>query len=696
MARTKLSLSNVSSSNLHESVLSKTFSHFQTFVWLRWRIRVNQLRHGSALGKALAAILLASFAIGCIALIVAGGVLGVVVPRLIPRENYFLLWDGIIALFSFIWVVHVATDIQRSDAVTFDRILHLPVAFSQAFALNYLSSLMSMTLVSLCSFCFGFILGSCFSVGPVAILIAVPFVVFLVALTALTYQLQGWLAALMSNPRRRQMIMIFAPLCVIALSQLPAIFATRLAKNERVRTPVPASPVPAHEASPPTLPRLEDDSQAKLAVEPPSNVDAEVEQKMGTHGGDHRATLVPAEPAPPLELILDDAKRVSENNVSENKERQEQQEIARTKRRSLWLARLRLANICFPPLWMAGCVESVMSGNFHVIWLTGAMALVGFVSLRRNYKQTVRFYKGETDSRAMQTRGANGAVVKIAEPNGTQSERVAKAGVKKPRLVERDVPFVSDETAAIIMMTLQSMTRAPEVKLYLLLPLLAPFILFGFLQAMELPKIDELKAAIVVGFSGCSLFITSGMLGNLFAYDRAGFRGFVLSPIRRERILLGRNLATAPLLLLQTFLLALAIGIFFGMAIDKLLCSIILSASILPLYGLLTNLMSILTPFPLAAGSIQPKQFNLVPILFSLVLSMFMPAITLFALLPLGLEWTLDRYFPIAAMVPFAFLLSIPWLAASLFLYRWLLPWEGKLLANREKELLRIVTSKCE
>ena len=69
-----------------------------------------------------------------IGLFVMGGILGAFVPRFVPRENYFLLWDGFIALFCFIWVIHVATDIQRSDAITFDRILHLPVAFSQAFA----------------------------------------------------------------------------------------------------------------------------------------------------------------------------------------------------------------------------------------------------------------------------------------------------------------------------------------------------------------------------------------------------------------------------------------------------------------------------------------------------------------------------------------------------------------------------------
>ena len=99
---------------------------------------------------------------------------------------------------------------------------------------------------------------------------------------------------------------------------------------------------------------------------------------------------------------------------------------------------------------------------------------------------------------------------------------------------------------------------------------------------------------------------------------------------------------------------------------------------------------------PAAAGSIQPKQFNLVPILFSLLLSMLMPLVTLVALLPLGLEWGVDRLLPGISAIPFSFLLSIVWVAASLWLYRWILPWEGQLFAKREKELLRIVTSKIE
>ena len=662
--------------------LNNLLHHFHTFVWLRWRIRINQLRHGSSLGKALAAILLVSFAMFCVGSFVIGGLLGAFAPRLIPRDLYFLFWDGLIALFCFVWMMHVATDIQRSDAITFDRILHLPVSIPQAFVLNYLSSLLNMTLISLCVISLGFTFGSCYSIGPIALLFLIPLVFFVVAVTALTYQLQGWLAVFMSNPRRRRMVMIVIPLCIIVISQMPSLVATRFS---RIRD-LPEPPIAEIKTAP--LQRGHpDQSEPEILNDQLADLQRANEAELvpkSTANGHRNAETVGA-------LAGMNEATKEESSILRRKERRARNE-ART---SEWIGRIRQFNLILPPLWMAGCIESIMSGTLHVFWLTGAMALVGFVSLRRNYRQTIRFYKGETDARASELQAA-GALIRTKQSE-TRLALAAQMRVRKRvLLVERQIPFVSEETAAVITMTLQSMMRAPEVKLYLLLPLIAPFVLLGVLHAMELPRIDELKAAIIVGFTACSLFITSGLLGNYFAYDRAGFRAFVLSPIQRKRILLGRNLATAPFLLMQSLLLALAIGIYFGMAIDKMLCAVILSATMLPLYFLLTNLMSILTPFPLAAGSIQPKQFNLIPVLFSLVLSMFMPAITVLALVPLGLEWLIDRGFPGLEFVPIAFLMSLPWLIVSIWFYRWLLTWEGKLLASREKEILRVVTSKIE
>lgn len=677
-----------------KAFLSGTIAHFQTFVWLRWRIRINQLRNSSGIGKALAAILLVSFAMSCVALLVAGSVMGVILPRLVPREYYFLFWDALIALFCFIWMIFVATDVQRTDAITFDRILHLPVSFPQAFAINYLSSLINLPLISLCAYSFGFILGSCFSIGLIALLFTFPFCAFLIAITALTYQLQGWLAALMANPRRRQLVMIAIPLFIIIASQLPSFLAlrfvnedtkrmrreqaARVAETARSSEQQPVTPAAVATPEDPPSEKADESSVDPDTTKEPIDLDAKERVDIANSESISGEVEVDGEP---LKAIQEEERKIL-------------RERERAAVKAIWLGRLHQANLLVPPLWIAGCVESIMAGTFHFLWLTGGMALIAFVSLRRNYRQTVRYYKGETDSRAAVNSSLHSA---SADPIAIGALGTpAKGGRGSLLLIERKFPMVSEETSAVIAMTLKSMTRAPEVKLYLLLPLIIPFVLFGILKAWKLPDIDELKAAIVIGFSACCLFITSGLLGNVFAYDRAGFRAFVLSPIRRDRILLGRNLATFPFLFLQTLLMALAIGLFFGISFDKFLCAVILSASILPPFCLLTNVMSILTPFPLAAGSIQPKQFNLVPIFCSLALSMLMPVMTGIALLPLGIEWLLDRWIKSTSFVPFAFLLSIPWLLGFLFLYRWLLPWEGKLFANREKELLRIVTSKIE
>ena len=59
-----------------------------------------------------------------------------------------------------------------------------------------------------------------------------------------------------------------------------------------------------------------------------------------------------------------------------------------------------MVNLVLPPLWMAGCAQSIIAGTWHFVWLTIAMFAVAFLSLRRNYRQTLRFYLGETDSRA--------------------------------------------------------------------------------------------------------------------------------------------------------------------------------------------------------------------------------------------------------------------------------------------------------
>ena len=502
--------------------------HFQTFLWLRWRIRVNQLSHGSKLGKALAAILLAIVVIAGITLFVAGALVGAIVPRYIPQEYYFLMWDGLVAIFVMFWVIHVATDLQRSDAITFDRILHLPVSFGQVFAINYLSAMASILFLCLSSFSFGFIFGSCFSVGPTALLIAFPFILFLLAITSLTYQLQGWLAVIMSNPRRRQLVMFILPVLIVTVVQIPAFVISRYARY--------ADQARSADMPPPTV------------VTPGPNSEV-VQQDGDTEAAVNEVTV--NEPMDNADL----ADRQEQANEALPKVPSEDK---RNDKFANFIAGVGMLNRVFPPLWMAGCAQSIVAGTWHVFWLTSAMFAVAFLSLRRNYRQTLRFYLGESDSRAIHKRTGKSQSL-VAKPAVSATSRSGR----KSRMIEWQIPFVSESTSAITAMTWQSMKRAPEAKIALLLPFVAPFVMFGALQSIDLPKIDELKACMIVGFSALVLMISTGLLGNQFGYDRAGFRAFVLSPVSRDHILLGRNIAAIPVALLQTICLTLSIGLLF-------------------------------------------------------------------------------------------------------------------------------------
>lgn len=633
--------------------MSDLVEQVTNFVWLRWRIQFNQLSKSSALGKVIAGLMLVAFVMAAFAALATGTALGIFLPRLMAREYYFLLWNGLIAVTCIMWLFYLIADLQRSEAITFDRLLHLPISFSQVFAINYVSSWLGLHTLSLTGLGFGFIVGSAFSLGPIALLFFLPFIAFLIALTALTYQFQGWIATLMSNPRKRRTILISLPFVLVALIQVPAIVIGRFSDR--------------------------DERQAQVAEPEPTPPEVVIPE---TKTPELDGEAVVASPESPTE---DPTETKETNAIAEEMRRAEVQAASKAALDKL-ISQVRLANLVIPPLWLAGSIDSILAGNLHVLWLTPMMLLVAWLSLRSNYRATMRFYKGETDARAATTSGRT-----------KKDLAMGKSGTaRRSRWIEFGLPGLHDETNAVLGLTWQSMLRAPEVKLYLLLPFITPFILFGALQAWKIPHVDELKAGLVVVASAVTMLMAAGLISNQFGFDRTGFRAFVLSPIRRDRILLARNIAIAPFLLIQAGLLATAVSFYFGLPFDKLFCAVILTAAMLPTFCLLMNLMSILTPFALAAGSIQPQQLNFIPLMTNMGLSMFMPIIVGFTLMPLGLEWLLDQAVVASRWFPFALLLSVPWVGFSFWLYAKVIPWQGKLLSRREQEILRVVTSKAE
>ena len=130
------------------------------------------------------------------------------IPRAAPAHLMYA-WDGVIVAFLFFWGIGLITELQRTEPLSLSKFLHLPVSANGAFLINYLSSLRAPEPDRLragdarvLAWRWSTSRGS--SLLPVLPLLAA----FLLMVTALTYQFQGWLASLMSNPRRRRTVIV--------------------------------------------------------------------------------------------------------------------------------------------------------------------------------------------------------------------------------------------------------------------------------------------------------------------------------------------------------------------------------------------------------------------------------------------------------------------------------------------------------
>jgi ABC-2 type transport system permease protein len=183
--------------------------HFRAFLKLRWRLQINQVKRAGTVNAVFLAILavvgiflailsfFGFFAVGVFALADASPIV------------LMLVWDGMAGVFLFIWLIALVTDLQRSEALSLEKFLHLPVTPTGVFLINYLSSLLNLRLILFVPAMVGLSLGLAYARGP-ALLLALPLLAaFLLMVTALTNQFQGWLAALMMNKRRRRAVIVF-------------------------------------------------------------------------------------------------------------------------------------------------------------------------------------------------------------------------------------------------------------------------------------------------------------------------------------------------------------------------------------------------------------------------------------------------------------------------------------------------------
>jgi len=577
------------------------WSQLGTILWLRWRLSRNQWSRSGKINAVLTMIaVVVGFGVGA-----AGGLGGVLAGAFALSKAsptvMLVVWDLIVVAFLFFWMIGVVTELQRSETIDISRMLHLPVSLRDIFLVNYVASHLTLSIILFLPAMLGLSLGLIFG-KQWSMVCMFPLVLGLIFMvTAWTYCLRGWLAALMVNKRRRRAIIAGITFTLVLLSQLPNLLGNFMFGHERHR-PRPAITVPL-------------DGQ--------------------TPTRDNKVRLPPA---------------------------------------------LLAAHKYVPFLWVGNGAMSLAQGHIWpaVLGAAGAMG-IGGLGLRRAYRTTLRFYQGQaTGTKAV------------------RKARVAKAAVVRGSLLERRLPGVPDEVAAAALAFFRSMMRAPEVKMALAMNFIM-LLIFGAMILLRRSAAlgDSVKPFIL---TGAMVFIHLGMsqlMFNQFGFDRGGFRQLVLLPAPRKWILMGKNLAFAPIALAMGLTVLVLAALALHISPIVFLAGVLQLASVFLIVSMGGNLLSTLFPHHVAAGSLRRTKTSATTTLLIFLSRMLFPAAMIPLFIPPALGPLLSRlgWLPAA---PVNLLLSAVLLALLTLLYRLSLAPCGELLQQREKKILQVVTEEVE
>ncbi|MBI1318906.1 MAG: hypothetical protein GC168_08145 [Candidatus Hydrogenedens sp.] len=186
-------------------------------------------------GRTLAAA--AAFAFG----IVGTGVVSVVCAGLfllgangLKGESSYLqllLFNAMIAAYAVVWVWSFLIEIQRQDVFDQRKLLHFPVPPGLVFGMNFVSSLLTPTLLAAVPCGIALVAGMTFAYGPHVAMAAAHALAFFFMLGAWQYHLRGWLSILFENKRKRRALMTVVAIATILLAQTPALLTLNGGKD---------------------------------------------------------------------------------------------------------------------------------------------------------------------------------------------------------------------------------------------------------------------------------------------------------------------------------------------------------------------------------------------------------------------------------------------------------------------------------
>ena len=75
-------------------------------------------------------------------------------------------WLGLTAALGFFWMIGLLQELQRSESIDLQRLMHLPVTLGQMFIINFVASHLTLSIILVLPGMTGLAIGLAFARGP--------------------------------------------------------------------------------------------------------------------------------------------------------------------------------------------------------------------------------------------------------------------------------------------------------------------------------------------------------------------------------------------------------------------------------------------------------------------------------------------------------------------------------------------------
>ncbi len=616
------------------------WKHFVALIRLRYQLTINQIKKAGKVNFVLSIIVMSVVLIAAAFSFFIGAIGGSFWFQSAGTTAMLITWNAIICVFLAMWMIGLMVELQQTELMSIDKLLHLPISMRGAFFLNYTSSFVNTSFILFTPLMLGLAVGMVIAQGW-NMLVSIPLIfAFLFAVTTLTYQLRGWLSRIMENKRTRGTVIAAITIFFVLMSQVPNLVTSSMrGSNKEVRA-------------------QELDEFTKNLNVGVKKIEAKFAKGEITH---EKSDLL-------LKENLQQANAAKKGRRNERRKIQFQHAVSIVEKVDTYV----------PPGWVPLGIAKARSGNL-IPALAGilAMCVVGLISLSLAYRSSMRKYMGVESPKKKRS---------TAKPASDHS--------KKLEFLFRKIPFASEHASAVAVAGFRSSMRAPESKMALLMPLIFGMLGCSFLIGKsDLTIPDAIRPWIPLGVIMITMFGITSILFNQFGVDRDGFRAFVLSPIRRQDILLGKNLAVAPLAFGLCVILICIIQFLLPQNMFAMLATLLQIPAIFLLYCILGNLISIFFPMGIKRGSMQPANPRFLQMLILIFGSMLAPMLLM---TPTSIAFgipTLIQNLIGYSMDWLYLVLTAVQLCVTWTLYQWSLQKMGDWLWNREPKILDIVAN---